>query len=74
MFYYFACHMNQFFITFIEMCEDYEGKANYTRICCEGAINCTGFVLQPHCECDAANYYIPATDGQSCIPGMACKC
>ena len=56
------------------MCEDYEGKANYTRICGEGAINCTGFVLQPHCECDAANYYIPTTDGQSCIPGMACKC
>ena len=55
------------------MCEDYEGEANYTRICGEGAISCTGFVLQPHCECDTANYYIPSADGQSCIPGMAYK-
>ena len=55
----------------IEMCEDYEGEANYTSICGEGAINCTGFVLQPRCECDTDSYYIPSADGRMCIPGIS---
>ena len=53
------------------MCEDYEAETNYTWICGEGAINCTGFVLKPQCECDKENYYIPSADGRMCIPGIS---
>ena len=55
----------------VEMCEDYEGEANYTWICGEGAISCTGFVLKPQCECDTDNYYISSADGRMCIPGIS---
>ena len=51
------------------MCED-DVESNHTQICGEGAINCTGFVLKPQCECDAENYYFPSADGRMCIPGI----
>ena len=51
------------------MCED--PGANYTWICGEGAVGCRGSVLRPQCECDFSDYYIPAEDGRSCIPGTS---
>lgn len=53
------------------MCGD--PGANYTWICGEGATGCSGSVLQPQCECDYSDYYIPAADGRSCVPGTSFK-
>ena len=51
------------------MCGD--PGANYTWICGEGATGCSGSVLQPRCECNYSDYYIPAADGRSCVPGTS---
>ena len=51
------------------MCSD--PGTNYTLVCGEGAIGCTGSYITPNCKCNNKDYFIPAADGRSCQPGNA---
>ena len=39
------------------------------EVCGQGASGCSGFVTDPVCQCDSSMFYLPATDGRSCVPG-----
>ena len=51
------------------MCSD--PGTNYTLVCGEDVIGCTGSYITSNCKCNTKDYFIPAPDGRSCQPGNA---
>lgn len=39
------------------------------EVCGQGATGCSGYVLDPLCQCNSSMFYLPAADGRSCVPG-----